>query len=56
MSWISACSERPWPAASEIARREDRARKARRRLRLLSERSQARIGTKSWSRDDLHER
>lgn len=40
----------------EIARREDRARKARRRLRTLSERSNAKIGKASWSREDLHER
>ena len=41
---------------AEIARREDRARKARRRLRALSERSAARIGSASWTRDELHER
>ncbi|MGK2860076.1 MAG: DUF6364 family protein [Thermoanaerobaculia bacterium] len=40
----------------EIARREDRARKARRRLRTLSERSTAKIGKASWNRQDLHER
>jgi len=40
----------------EIARREDRARKARRRLRSLSNRSAARIGRISWTREELHER
>jgi Family of unknown function (DUF6364) len=39
-----------------IAEREDRAKKARRRIRKLSERSEARIGSKSWSRDELHAR
>lgn len=38
-----------------IARREDRARQARARLRELSERSSARIGSASWTRDQLHE-
>jgi len=41
---------------SGIAEREDRARKARGRIRELSKRSTARIGAKSWTRDDLHER
>lgn len=39
-----------------IARREDRAREARRRLRELSEGSRARIGSASWTRDELHAR
>ena len=39
-----------------IAERENRARTARKRLRELSDQSEARIGTKSWSRGDLHER
>ena len=39
-----------------IAQREDRARKARQRIRELSESSDARIGSKSWSRDELHAR
>ena len=39
-----------------IAERQDRAREARRRLRRLSNRSPARIGSKAWSRDELHER
>ena len=41
---------------TSIAEREDRARKARRRIRQLSSRSKARVGRKSWSRDDLHAR
>jgi hypothetical protein len=41
---------------AEIAQREDRARGARERLRKLSNRSSARIGTRSWGRDELHER
>lgn len=41
---------------AEIAKREDRARRARRRLRALSNRSVAKIGRASWTRDDLHER
>ncbi len=39
-----------------IAEREDRARLARKRLRELSERSSARIGSATWTRDDLHAR
>ena len=39
-----------------IANREDRARKARRRIRQLSEQSTARIGSGSWTREDLHAR
>ena len=39
-----------------IAEREDTARSARRRIRELSRRSNARIGAKSWTRDDLHAR
>lgn len=39
-----------------IATREDRARRARRRLRTLSARSPARVGARSWSREQLHER
>ena len=39
-----------------IAEREDRAKTAGKRIRDLSESSEARIGTKSWSRDDLHAR
>ena len=41
---------------SGISEREDRARKARRRIRQLSNRSSARLREKSWRREDLHER
>ena len=41
---------------TDIARREDRARTARLRIRELSDRSRARIGSKSWSRDETHAR
>ena len=41
---------------AEIAQREDRARNARKQLRKLSERSSARIGRRSWDRDELHGR
>jgi len=41
---------------AEIAKREDRARKARRRLRALSDQSNARIGRAPRTREDLHER
>jgi len=39
-----------------IAQYENRARKARQRIRELSDQSPARIGKKSWKRDELHER
>lgn len=39
-----------------LATREDRARKARRRIRQLSERSVAKVGAPTWTRDELHER
>lgn len=39
-----------------IASREDRARRARERIRELSARSTARIGSRGWARDDLHAR
>ncbi len=39
-----------------LAERQDRARKTRQRIRKLSSRSTARIGAKSWSRAELHER
>jgi len=41
---------------TSIAAREDRARNVRKRIRELSSHSAGRIGSKSWSRDDLHER
>lgn len=39
-----------------LAEKEDRARRARTRIRELSRRSAARVGERSWTRDDLHER
>jgi hypothetical protein len=39
-----------------IALREDRARRARERIRELSAQSAARIGSRSWARADLHAR
>jgi hypothetical protein len=41
---------------SRISQSEDRARNARRRIRELSNRSRARIGSRSWNREDLHGR
>ncbi len=38
----------------QIAEREDRAAKARQKLRELSDASTARVGERTWSRDDLH--
>jgi hypothetical protein len=35
---------------------QDRAHRARARLRQLSRQSQLRLGRKAWTRDDLHER
>ncbi len=40
----------------QLAEREDRAAKARMRIRELAESSDARIGNRSWSRDELHAR
>lgn len=40
---------------TEIAQREDRVKKARQRIRALSEQSSARIGMQKWNRDELHE-
>lgn len=39
-----------------IANQQDRARKARTRLRELSAKSTGRLGSKTWTRDQLHER
>ncbi len=39
-----------------LANREDRTRKARQRIMELSRRSQANIGSRSWTREELHER
>ena len=41
---------------TNLAGHEDRARQARERLRQLSKQSQGRLGKKTWSRQDLHER
>jgi len=41
---------------TSIAQRQDRAAKARKRLRQLSRYSKARVGKRKWDRDDLHER
>jgi hypothetical protein len=39
-----------------IAKRGDRAKKARARIMALSQLSRGRIGMIAWNRDDLHER
>ncbi|MBZ5499991.1 MAG: DUF6364 family protein [Acidobacteriia bacterium] len=39
-----------------IAKSEDRARAARRRIRELSKKSKGRIGSLSWKRESLHDR
>jgi hypothetical protein len=39
-----------------LAAHEDRARRARARLRQLSAHAQGRLGRKTWTREDLHER
>jgi len=41
---------------TNLAQHQDRARRARARLRQLSKQSQGRLGKKTWSREDLHER
>ena len=44
---------------TELVNREDRGdrvREARRRIVELSERSTARIGSRTWTRDELHQR
>ena len=40
----------------ELARRESGAVKARRRIVELCRNSEARVGPRTWSRDELHER
>lgn len=40
----------------KIAVSEDRARMARTRIRELSRRSAARVGSVTWRRDELHDR
>ena len=39
-----------------ISRSQDRASEARKRVREMSRKSKARIGSASWRRDELHER
>jgi len=39
-----------------LAQRQDRARTARARLRELSDQSNGRLGKKTWTRADIHER
>jgi hypothetical protein len=41
---------------TNLAEHQDRARRARARLRQLSKRSQGRMGEKTWTREDLHDR
>jgi hypothetical protein len=41
---------------TRLARYDDRAATARRRIRELSDQSEGRIGVKTWTRDSLHER
>ncbi len=41
---------------TNLAAHEDRAGRARARLRQLSKQSQGRLGRKTWSREDLHDR
>ena len=41
---------------TNLAAHDNRADRARARLRQLSNRSQGRLGKKAWTRDELHER
>lgn len=41
---------------ANLATHEDRANKARARLRQMSEESQGRLGRKTWTREQLHDR
>lgn len=41
---------------ANLAAHEDRARRARARLRQLSNQSRGRLGRKTWSREELHDR
>ncbi len=41
---------------TRLAAHTDNVRKARRKIRQLSERSEGRIGAARWTKDDLHER
>jgi hypothetical protein len=40
---------------TNIAAHEDRAKRARARLRQLSNRTSGRLGNKTWTRDELHD-
>ncbi len=41
---------------TNLAGHEDRAKRARARLRQLSRESQGKLGKKTWSREELHDR
>ena len=41
---------------TNLAAHDDRAKNARTRLRQLSKASRGRLGKKTWSREELHER
>lgn len=41
---------------TNLAEHESRAARARARLRQLSKQSQGRLGKKTWSREELHDR
>lgn len=41
---------------TKLAAHENRAGRARTRLRQLSQRSSGKLGKKTWSREDLHDR
>ena len=41
---------------TNLAAHQDRANRARARLRQLSKESRGRLGAKTWSRDQLHDR
>lgn len=41
---------------TNLATHQDRANRARARLRQLSKQTQGRLGKKTWSREKLHER
>ena len=41
---------------TNLAAHDDRANRARARLRQLSKQSQGRLGKKTWTRDELHDR
>jgi len=41
---------------TNLAGQDDRAKRARARLRQLSKQSRGRLGKKTWSREELHDR